>query len=190
MRHICLVLAFHTLLLDSARCFHLVVPSPRLRSTAIHVFQIEESQRTWTHGSTSAREADSASQAPPGDLLVSTTPTRRRFRKQKTKPMPVTGYDARAIEEFYDMRPLQVGWRLNSLGFPLLGKSATWCCSKCQIRSYLSPIQYLRSCCWCPKVGTLVCSLTSCCDGMATSLYNAVEVPSCATTWWLRSRWH
>ena len=41
--------------------------------------------------------------------------------RQKTKPMPVTGYDAQGIEEFYDRRPLQVGWRLNSLGFPLLG---------------------------------------------------------------------
>ena len=40
--------------------------------------------------------------------------------KQKMKPMPVTGYDAKAIEEYYDMRPLQVGWRLNTLGFPLL----------------------------------------------------------------------
>jgi hypothetical protein len=35
--------------------------------------------------------------------------------------MPITGYDAKAIEEYYDRRPLQVGWRLNSLGFPLLG---------------------------------------------------------------------
>jgi hypothetical protein len=42
-------------------------------------------------------------------------------RRQKMKPMPVTGYDARAIEDYYDMRPLEVGWRLNSLGFPLLG---------------------------------------------------------------------
>jgi len=40
--------------------------------------------------------------------------------KQKMKPMPVTGYDGRAIEEYYDMRPLQVGWRLNTLGIPLL----------------------------------------------------------------------
>ncbi len=40
--------------------------------------------------------------------------------KQKMKPMPVTGYDAKAIEEYYDMRPLQVGWRLNTIGFPLL----------------------------------------------------------------------
>jgi len=35
--------------------------------------------------------------------------------------MPVTGYDAQTILDFYDRRPLQVGWRLNSLGFPLLG---------------------------------------------------------------------
>lgn len=44
----------------------------------------------------------------------------RSRNKQKMKPMPVTGYDARAIEEYYDMRPLQVGWRMNSIGFPLL----------------------------------------------------------------------
>lgn len=42
-------------------------------------------------------------------------------RRQKTKPIPVTGYDPRGIEDFYDRRPLQVGWRLNSLGFPMLG---------------------------------------------------------------------
>ena len=34
--------------------------------------------------------------------------------------MPLTGYDAKAIEAYYDIRPLQVGWRLNSLGLPLL----------------------------------------------------------------------
>lgn len=42
--------------------------------------------------------------------------------RRKPNAMPVTGYDAAAIEDFYDRRPLQVGWRLNSLGFPLLGK--------------------------------------------------------------------
>ena len=41
--------------------------------------------------------------------------------RKKMKPMPVTGYDAQSILDFYDRRPLQVGWRLNSLGFPLLG---------------------------------------------------------------------
>lgn len=35
--------------------------------------------------------------------------------------MPITGYDAEAILAFYDKRPLEVGWRLNSLGLPLLG---------------------------------------------------------------------
>jgi len=42
-------------------------------------------------------------------------------RPQKTKPMPITGYDGKAIDAYYDRRPLQVGLRLNSLGFPLLG---------------------------------------------------------------------
>jgi len=41
--------------------------------------------------------------------------------REKTNPMPITGYDPAAIEEFYDRRPFQVGWRLNSLGLPLLG---------------------------------------------------------------------
>ncbi|CAJ1969590.1 unnamed protein product [Cylindrotheca closterium] len=42
-------------------------------------------------------------------------------RPQKAKAMPVTGYSGKTIDAFYDRRPLQVGWRLNSLGFPLLG---------------------------------------------------------------------
>jgi len=37
------------------------------------------------------------------------------------KPMPITGYDANEICERYDRRPLEVGWRLNSLGFPMVG---------------------------------------------------------------------
>lgn len=40
---------------------------------------------------------------------------------KKTKPLPILGYDAEAICEHYDRRPLEVGWRLNSLGLPLLG---------------------------------------------------------------------
>jgi hypothetical protein len=60
-------------------------------------------------------------------LLVtppSEKPTAKRVRI-KTKPMPVTGYNAELIEDYYDRRPFQVGWRLNSLGFPLLGTLKT-----------------------------------------------------------------
>jgi hypothetical protein len=60
-------------------------------------------------------------------LLVTPPPektTQKRVR-QKTKPMPVTGYNAKSIEDYYDRRPFQVGWRLNSLGFPLLGTLRT-----------------------------------------------------------------
>jgi hypothetical protein len=46
---------------------------------------------------------------------------RQRRKRQKMKPIPILGYNARSILEYYDMRPLEVGWRLNSLGFPLLG---------------------------------------------------------------------
>ena len=34
--------------------------------------------------------------------------------------MPITGYDPQALEEHYDRQPFQVGWRLNSIGIPLL----------------------------------------------------------------------
>lgn len=60
----------------------------------------------------------------PNSPLFSTRESTKSWdskRRKKTKPMPVTGYDAQSIEEYYDRRPLQVGWRLNSLGFPLLG---------------------------------------------------------------------
>jgi hypothetical protein len=54
--------------------------------------------------------------------------TRDSFgRKFKQRPLPVTGYDAAAILEYYDMRPLAVGWRLNILGFPLLGEFFLLC---------------------------------------------------------------
>jgi hypothetical protein len=46
----------------------------------------------------------------------------RRRRREKMKPMPVVGYDSESIEEYYDLRPFEVGWRLNSLGLPLLGR--------------------------------------------------------------------
>ena len=45
----------------------------------------------------------------------------RGMLPQKAKPMPIVGYNADEILEFYDKRPLEVGWRLNSLGLPLLG---------------------------------------------------------------------
>lgn len=62
-----------------------------------------------------------------GPILTDTSPVQRSNQnvsgqpRKKMKPMPVTGYDAQSILNFYDRRPLQVGWRLNSLGFPLLG---------------------------------------------------------------------
>lgn len=45
----------------------------------------------------------------------------QKRKRQKMKPMPILGYSARTILAYYDARPLEVGWRLNSLGFPLLG---------------------------------------------------------------------
>lgn len=48
-------------------------------------------------------------------------PSSKSRARRKTKPMPVTGYNSNEILDVYDRRPLQVGWRLNSLGLPLLG---------------------------------------------------------------------
>ena len=45
----------------------------------------------------------------------------QKRKRQKMKPMPILGYSSRTILAYYDARPLEVGWRLNSLGFPLLG---------------------------------------------------------------------
>ena len=81
--------------------------------------------RTWSNVQRPTRAA--RNNAKVGPILIDKLPTHDsdvpvpgRGRK-KMKPMPVTGYDAQAILDFYDRRPLQVGWRLNSLGFPLLG---------------------------------------------------------------------
>ena len=46
---------------------------------------------------------------------------RRVDGRTKLRPMPVVGYEATEICEYYDRRPLEVGWRLNSLSLPLLG---------------------------------------------------------------------
>ena len=42
---------------------------------------------------------------------------------RKQTPMPIVGYDAKEICDKYDRNPLVVGWRLNILSLPLLGKS-------------------------------------------------------------------
>ena len=40
----------------------------------------------------------------------------------KRKPMPIVGYNGQEICDYYDRSPLEVGWRLNILSLPLLGK--------------------------------------------------------------------
>jgi hypothetical protein len=78
-----------------------------------------------TSASASAPRAVLSPVVPSAAVVVSdrtrSSPAPGGGRRRKIKPMPITGYDAGAIEEYYNGRPLQVGWRLNSLGFPLLG---------------------------------------------------------------------
>jgi hypothetical protein len=78
------------------------------RSRAIHAVESSKSSSTtvvsWTASGNKANR-----------------PLRKRRRRRKTKPLPVIGYNARAIEDYYNVRPFQVAWRLNCLGFPFLG---------------------------------------------------------------------
>lgn len=72
--------------------------------------------RTWRQGGGKITVAPRQQPTP----STTSSSTQRRARR-KTKPMPVTGYNSLEILEVYDRRPFQVAWRLNSLGFPLLG---------------------------------------------------------------------
>ena len=51
-----------------------------------------------------------------------TTSTTSCLRAKKKRPIPIVGYNAEEICDYYDRRPLVVGWRLNKLSLPLLGK--------------------------------------------------------------------
>lgn len=50
-----------------------------------------------------------------------TTSTTSCLRAKKKRPIPIVGYNAEEICDYYDRRPLVVGWRLNKLSLPLLG---------------------------------------------------------------------
>ena len=76
--------------------------------------------RTWKQRPSPASSQNTLN-SPQSQFAISSQGSGIVGLREKTKPMPITGYDASAIEDFYDRRPLQVGWRLNSLGFPLLG---------------------------------------------------------------------
>jgi predicted unusual protein kinase regulating ubiquinone biosynthesis (AarF/ABC1/UbiB family) len=94
-------------------------------SSPFHIRQTTTTTTTTTTLSAAARSMMSGSPPSSGNNQRNNNNNNNRvipskMRKQKMKPMPLTGYDAKAIEAYYDIRPLQVGWRLNSLGLPLL----------------------------------------------------------------------
>jgi len=71
-------------------------------------------------------EAENQNTSPQEDNITgirtsSTSITAPSYYTNKMTPMPILGYDSNAIIDFYDKRPWEVGWRLNSLGLPLLG---------------------------------------------------------------------
>ena len=118
------VSGFQTLSRVSPRTFSIRNYAANMRFDDKGAQQSSES-RTWSNVQRPTRAARNNGKAVPiridnSPAHGSDVPAPGQGRK-KMKPMPVTGYDAQAILDFYDRRPLQVGWRLNSLGFPLLG---------------------------------------------------------------------
>jgi len=75
--------------------------------------------RVLGRGDVSLAAASSPAMNRSGSVASQRTGNKRAMRNMK--PMPVTGYNAENICEYYDRRPLEVGWRLNSLSLPLLG---------------------------------------------------------------------
>ena len=109
---------------------HAFVPIPMTPCTnpthVNHQIYAEHSlpQRTWRRRrqpTSGTGDSNTGDDFPQHQLRKDNNNNDRRMLPQKAKPMPITGYNADAILEFYDKRPLEVGWRLNSLGLPLLG---------------------------------------------------------------------
>lgn len=77
-------------------------------------------QRRKTRNNNNSKTSDSLQPILPNGASIDTDAGQQGRQRKKMKPMPVIGYDAQSILDFYDRRPLRVGWRLNSLGLPLL----------------------------------------------------------------------
>jgi len=89
--------------------------SPLLQNSAARPWALSATSRTW--------DQTRHKLVYYGDVEEDPSPPKIISEKKKTKPMPITGYDANQICKTYDRRPFQVGWRMNAVGLPLLGKS-------------------------------------------------------------------
>jgi hypothetical protein len=103
--------------------FAVAFSSPPISKQSNHLSPLKSSYidepRTWNLQRNNNNNNNNNNKDPPrGNNNVSDDRSKSR---QKMKPMPITGYNYKSIEEYYDRRPLQVGWRLNSLSLPLLG---------------------------------------------------------------------
>ena len=87
-----------------------------------------QAPRTWAQKKTANRELLYAPDTSPtytGSTVASSlypkADRRIERRKLKSEAMPVTGYNPEALDDYFDRHPWKVAWRLNSIGFPLLG---------------------------------------------------------------------
>ena len=118
----------------------------RLIAGAVSLALLVPESTSFQHPASACSASNSAPLAPPPATRLSAATTDRALERphkaaqrayEKTassplvisnrrtntqlQPIPVTGYSAKEIAEYYDRRPLEVGWRLNSLSLPLLG---------------------------------------------------------------------
>ena len=87
--------------------------SPNLSATAFHF-------ATTTSTFSSSVRCTHHPRRLKGGSPITRTRTMEITAISRQKFMPVVGYKAEKICEYYDRRPLVVGWRLNSLSLPLL----------------------------------------------------------------------
>jgi len=103
---------------------HSVGPSSTIMPTLLPSLPSSSSSTTTTSLSLSSSSSPSVlsnfgrSGGLPSQSLSS---SKKKENSKLMEPMPVVGYNAEEICNYYDRSPLVVGWRLNSLSLPLLG---------------------------------------------------------------------
>jgi hypothetical protein len=108
---------------SSSSSQHRFQPTTTLSTTTSMTRQQQPNQQRPLSSSRSTPRSLPPKRQPQSSSSIFTRRSSSRKLRQKMKPMPILGYNARNILAYYDARPLEVGWRLNSLGFPLLGTS-------------------------------------------------------------------
>jgi len=90
--------------------------APTLYSSAFQIPCVRRSTHTYSYADHNCRTAAA--------IVTTKTSLQQATSTANTialSPIPLSGYDATDILDYYDRRPWEVTWRLNILGLPLLG---------------------------------------------------------------------